>query len=68
LSKLLLKYYFLIQLAPNNITSSKMVKKRVRDPEVLADAPPAQVEGDDSGSDDVRPTTTPPAFPPFSSY
>ncbi|TVY31810.1 Protein BCP1 [Lachnellula subtilissima] len=29
-----------------------MVKKRVRDPEVLADAPPAQVEGDDSGSDD----------------
>ncbi|RDL39943.1 Protein BCP1 [Venustampulla echinocandica] len=29
-----------------------MVKKRVRDPEVLADAPPAKVDGDDSGSDD----------------
>jgi len=39
-----------------------MVKKRVRDPEVLADAPPAQVEGDDSGSDDVRASTTPPVF------
>ncbi|KAH6676436.1 p21-C-terminal region-binding protein-domain-containing protein [Halenospora varia] len=29
-----------------------MVKKRNRDPEVLAEAPPAKVEGDDSGSDD----------------
>ncbi|TVY47655.1 Protein BCP1 [Lachnellula occidentalis] len=29
-----------------------MVKKRVRDPEVLADAPPVQVEGEDSGSDE----------------
>jgi protein BCP1 len=30
-----------------------MVKKRVRDPEVLADAPPASGGNDDSGSDDV---------------
>ncbi|TVY84282.1 Protein BCP1 [Lachnellula suecica] len=29
-----------------------MVKKRNRDPEVMAEVPPAQVEGDDSGSDD----------------
>ena len=31
---------------------TKMVKKRVRDPEVLTEAPASQVE-DDSGSDDV---------------
>jgi hypothetical protein len=30
-----------------------MVKKRVRDPEVLAEAPPAAGADDDSGSDDV---------------
>jgi hypothetical protein len=30
-----------------------MVKKRVRDPEVLVDAPPANVDAEDSGSDDV---------------
>lgn len=29
-----------------------MVKKRNRDPEVLEDAPPVKVDGDDSGSDD----------------
>lgn len=45
---------------PIHLHAGKMVKKRVRDPEVLADAPPAQVEGDDSGSDDVRPPITPP--------
>lgn len=54
--KQLLKYSFSVRLAPNKYKSIKMVKKRVRDPEVLADAPPAQVEGDDSGSDDVRPS------------
>ncbi len=32
-----------------------MVKKRNRDPEELADAPPAKTGGDDSGSDDVGP-------------
>jgi hypothetical protein len=31
----------------------KMVKKRVRDPEDLPEAPPANVDGEDSGSDEV---------------
>jgi protein BCP1 len=30
-----------------------MVKKRIRDPEVLEEAPPAKSGADDNGSDDV---------------
>jgi len=32
-----------------------MVKKRVRDPEVLPEAPQVKVDDDDSGSDTVSP-------------
>jgi hypothetical protein len=44
-----------------------MVKKRIRDPEVLEDVPPAKTEAEDSGSDDVcfsssLPLTTPDRF------
>ncbi len=38
---------------PSRVKSYTMVKKRVRDPEVLADAPPAQAAGEDSGSDEA---------------
>jgi hypothetical protein len=31
-----------------------MVKKRNRDPEVLAEAPSTRVDGDESGSDEVK--------------
>jgi len=36
-----------------------MVKKRNRDPEVLDEAPPAKVDGDESGSDEVNTTPHP---------
>jgi hypothetical protein len=32
-----------------------MVKKRIRDPEVLEEVPPTKSEADDSGSDDACP-------------
>jgi protein BCP1 len=34
-----------------------MVKKRIRDPEVLEEAPPVKFGAEDSGSDDVYPST-----------
>jgi hypothetical protein len=44
-----------VRRAKSEITSKQitMVKKRIRDPEVLEEAPPAKSEADDSGSDDV---------------
>jgi hypothetical protein len=36
-----------------------MVKKRNRDPEILAEAPPTKADGDDSGSDEVQFTPRP---------
>jgi hypothetical protein len=43
-----------------NIKFSKitMVKKRIRDPEVLEEAPPAKPGADDSGSDDACPLSS----------
>jgi hypothetical protein len=49
--------YPIINRAPfNKGKSSTMVRKRVRDPEVLPEAPQMQIEDDGSGSDTVSST------------
>ena len=52
LGRLFSNFIFVSSTTSQTVT---MVKKRIRDPEVLEEAPPPKSGADDSGSDDVNP-------------